>query len=69
MNKYTVEIFPARDVPEEAIVIEGVTSITYVDNESHGEGPVGRLPVAGERRLIISSPNTMCTAIYLAENE
>jgi len=59
-----VRVYPARDVPEEPIVFEGVTQITYVDNDSHGQGPVGSISdLRGGKRLIISSPNSLAVLI------
>ncbi len=58
-----VSVYPAHDVPEEPIVVNGVTAITYVDNESHGQGPVGSIVEFKGKRAIVSSPNVALTII------
>lgn len=39
--------------------VSGVHEVTFVDGESHGQGPVGNVALMsrGRKRLILSSPN------------
>lgn len=50
------------------IEVSGVTGMTFIDNESHGTGPVGTLPLPqGGKRLIVAAPNVV--AVLIEEDE
>lgn len=55
-------VFP---VGHPRLTFKDVHEVTFVDNESHGSGPVGSIEslVDGTRRLIVASPNI--TAVFL----
>lgn len=62
-----VSVYPADGAPERPIEFGGLHEgeVTFVDNESHGQGPVGRFEdiEEGGQRLILSSPNIVAVLL------
>lgn len=66
-----VTVYPAVDGVEEVLEFHNVKQgqVTFVDNESHGQGPIGSLDEIerGGQRLIIASPNVV--AVFLEADD
>lgn len=54
----------SREAPEITTVVNDVTSVSFIDNESHGPGHnFGILASFKGKALIVSSPNTTAVVI------
>lgn len=65
MNQYTVEVYPAREIPEEPLVYEGVNSMSFIDNDSHGPARNFGLHTleSGHKIVFVCAPNTLAVTV------
>lgn len=59
---HKVVVTPRGNV-HEALVFEDVTSITLIDDQSHGQPAIGKTLESGEVRLLVSSPAVVTVRI------